>query len=137
MGTLTGNRNRQWTRISQGFEIFREALSHPTHSNIRLQLVRERSRRAIALRSSRSTFQGLRRQREQMVNHRILSLLGRKSHNSQMYGLFPVLWSYRNPAFITCRYRRGKLPITRTRFAIVQYRAYRATRDYLTKKKVS
>src|SRR5277367_4063072 len=59
MGTFTGNRNRQRARISQSFEIFRKALPHPTHSNIRIQLARERSSRAIALRSARSTLQGL------------------------------------------------------------------------------
>src|SRR5271168_4537159 len=137
MGTFTGNRNRQRARISQSFEIFRKALPHPTHSNIWIQLARERASRAIALRSARSTLQGLRRQREQMVEYSIFSLLGRESHDSQTNGLFTVFWSYRNPTFITSRYRRGKLSLTRARFAVIKHRTDRATRNYLAKKKVS
>src|SRR5277367_663788 len=77
----------------------------------------------------------MRRQREQMVSNHIFSILGRTSYYSQMYGLFPVLWSYRHPPLVTSRYRRSKLSFTRTRFAPIQYRAYCATRNYFTEGK--
>src|SRR6202453_3638256 len=68
-----------------------------------------------------------------MVSSDLLSVLGRATYSSKMYGMLTLLCSHRRTPRSTVRYLRSDLPPTRTNFNSFDDRSYSTTRDCTSK----